>query len=747
MSHRKRLISAMIPAALALPYSSQLLAEDVIALEEIIVTAQKRDESLQDVPISETVLSSEAIRSMQFSSGSEIARQTPNLNVSKLGNEDQPKFAMRGISTSAFNLNASSATGVFTDEVFVSSSFLGGQQMFDMERVEVLRGPQGTLFGKNTTAGAINFITKAPTFEQEGYVAASLGNNNFKNVTGAINTPLVEDKLAARLAFNYTDSDGWVDNACSGGGLAGLCSGEEDLSSIDNHAVRLGLLYEDGDFDATLRLLSVRSNPTNIGVYTRGTNPDGTNVAGINPRVNPISGKPFDTLEGAYDRTGHIKVEGDGGYLTMNWSLGDYQITSITSHLNGHFYNPVDGDGSFLNLTALVFATDSKETGQDLRLSTSFDGPFNFIAGLYYFQDKNDILFDLKVSGAPGEHLYQSQTYQQTRTQYAAYFDATYDFTDKLIGYAGIRWTDDKGEVENFNVANDITPAFTGAPITLVFDDGHHKRDYHDSEPTGRIGVRYHFNDDTMGYAQFARGYRSSEVNGGALNEASLTVVSPEFLDAYEVGLKTQLLDNRVSLNSALFYYDFSDQQFINATSITDQQLVNAGASSILGLELEAVARLTTNLQISAGLGWLDTEYDELVLTNPNTNASIDLSGNKLIEAPELSGNLAIDYTIPMSEGEVTAHFDTAYVSSQFYTAFNDNPAAFPQNLNESDAFWESNARLSFNHNDQYEVSLWVKNLNDNDEIAGSQVNAATSTHFTTVPYPRRYGIDFRYNW
>ncbi len=747
MFHRKRLISAIIPAALALAYSSQLLAEDVIALEEIIVTAQKRNESLQDVPISETVLSSEAIRSMQFSSGSEIARQTPNLNVSKLGNEDQPKFSMRGISTSAFNLNASSATGVFTDEVFVSSSFLGGQQMFDMERVEVLRGPQGTLFGKNTTAGAINFITKAPTFEQEGYVTASLGNNNFKNVSGAINTPLIEDKLAARLAFNYTDSDGWVDNACSGDGLPGLCSGEEDLSSIDNHAVRLGLRYEEDDFDATLRLFSVRSNPTNIGVFTRGTNTNGTNVAGINPRVNPITGAAFDSHEGAFDNTGHIKVKGDGGYLTMNWSFDNFDITSITSLLNGEFYNPVDGDGTFLPITELIFATDSKEQGQDLRLSTTFDGPLNFIAGLYYFQDKNDILFDLRVNGAPGEHLYQAQTYEQTRTQYAVYVDATYDFTDQLIGYAGIRWTDDEGKIKDFNVANDLTPAFTGAPVTLVFNDGPYKRDYHDSEPTGRIGLRYHFSDDTMGYAQFVRGYRSSEINGGALNEASLTVVSPEFLDAYELGLKTQLLDNRVSLNSALFYYDFSDQQFINSVSLTDQQLVNAGASSILGLELEAVARLTSALQVSAGLGWLDTEYDELVLTNPNTNAPIDLSGNELIEAPELSANLAIDYTIAMSEGEVTAHFDTAYVSSQFYTAFNDNPATFPQNLNESDAFWESNARLSYNHNDQYEVSLWVKNLNDNDEIAGSQVNASSATHFATVPYPRRYGIDFRYNW
>ena len=215
-------------------------------LEEIIVTAQKREERLQNVPVSVTALSATTLANLNIESGTELARVTPNLRASTLGDESQPKFSMRGLSMSTFNLNDTSPTGVFYDEVYVGTQFLGGAQMFDMDRVEVLRGPQGTLFGKNTTAGAINFISKAPTFQNEGYVTVGYGSHNYEEIKGAVEVPVVTDRLTVRLAVNAAHSDGYVTN---------VTPGTSDLSNIDRKSARLTVGYKDDNgLQATLRL-------------------------------------------------------------------------------------------------------------------------------------------------------------------------------------------------------------------------------------------------------------------------------------------------------------------------------------------------------------------------------------------------------------------------------------------------------------------------------------------------------------
>lgn len=676
----------------------------------IIVTAQKREQSLQDVPISETVLSTEQLDRLQIDTGTEIARQTPNLRVSVLGNEDQPKFSMRGISTAEFNLNATSATGIFYDEVYVASSFLGGPQMFDMERVEVLRGPQGTLFGKNTTGGAVNFITRLPDFEAGGYVTAEYGENDYKHVAGAYETPLIEDRLAVRAAFNYTDSDGWQENENPAG---------NDLSSIESYAGRVTLAYKGDDFDANLRVFSSRSYPTAIGAISYGLAPGGTNAFGVNPRVSPFTGNAYDSHEGAYDRSGVIKVEGDGLYLTLNRDFGDLTLTSITSYLEGSFLNLVDADGSIADLLHIDFGSSTREIGQDLRLSSDYDGPFNFIAGLYYFNDDIDVqtIYRLFAGAAVLD-----QTYQQERESYAAYFDGTFDLSDQATIYGGLRWTDDTGTMTNFTVV----PTIPTQP-TIGYDD---------SDPSGRIGFRYRFNPDLMGYVQYARGYRSSAINGGALtNPADLSVAAPEHLDSYEAGVKAQF--DGLRINASFFHYDFADQQFLNLVGIGNQQLVNAGKSRIDGAEIELAASLTENFDVSMGVGLLSTEYEELVLNGT------DLSGNELIEAPSLTANFAADYTIPLGDSSnLVFHLDGAYVGDQYFSAFNDAP---PYNRSKSDEFWDFNGRVSYRPaNSNFEFALWGKNLSDNDEITGAAIDQTTATLFTTVPMPRRFGVEVR---
>jgi len=697
-------------------------------INEIVVSAQKREQSLLEVPISETVLGAEAIRNARIDTGAQIARQTPNLRVSLLGNESQPKFSLRGVSTATFNLNAISPVGVFYDEVYVGASYQGGAQLFDIERIEVLRGPQGTLFGKNTTGGAINFISKQPSFEKEGYLTVGAGSNSYTNYNGAIEVPLVDDRLSARFAFTGTHSDGYIENQNPAG---------RDLSSIDRQAFRLSLGYQDDNgLEATLRLFQNEENPDAIGAIVYGTFPGEVNGLGINPRINPLTQQPLANDETFTDRSGILEVRGKGANLTIEKDFGAVSLTSISSYLEGSFLNLADADGSYAPLLHIDFGAEDEEYSQDLRLTSNNDGPFNWILGLYYYTNDIDvntvyrILEGIEVApGLFGGAL--SQSYSQTRESYAGYGDFTYDLSDVFTLYGGLRFTDDEGTMEEFQVTS-TSPFVLGPGIPLQPDIT-----YNDSEPTGRVGLKAQLNDDMMIYGQFVYGYRSSDINGGALTAASdLSIADPETLKSYEIGLKSRWLDNRMMLNASAFYYDFTDQQFIDVVSITDQKLVNAGSSSIMGLEIESILQLTDNFRLSLGLGLLDSEYDELVLSGQ------DLSGNELIEAPEYTFNFAADYSLPLeTAGTLDFHVDGTAVDSQYFSATNDKSFLV-------DSFFEMGAQITYRSpSDQFAVRLYGKNLTDNDEPGGLQQDPGNGISFTTVPYPRRFGVELSYRY
>ena len=315
------------------------------------------------------------------------------------------------------------------------------------------------------------------------------------------------------------------------------------------------------------------------------------------------------------------------------------------------------------------------------------------------------------------------------RTSYAAYADGTLDFSSGLSAYAGIRVTRDIGKLRNFRSVVNI-PGL-GIPNTNL--------DYRETQPSGRIGLRYKITPEVMAYAQFSRGYRSSAFNGGAVaSPGDLNIARPEYLDAYEAGLKTKLFDRRLTLNLSAFHYQFRDQQFINTVSLTQQQLVNAGRSRINGLEAEITARVTPQLRLSGGLGFLDAKYTRLVLNG------INLAGNRLIESPRFSGSAAADYSAPLgSEAVLLVHGDVTHKSSEFFTAFNTR--TYPQSLARADGFEEYNARVGLQFGQgKYEVGAWGKNLSNNSVRTGAGPDLNTGIIFSTVPYPRRYGLDFK---
>lgn len=670
---------------------------------EIVVTAQKRAERIQDVPVSITAFTGEALERAQIGSATELARQAPNFRVSVLGNEDQPKFSIRGVSTSDFNLNTASPTGVFYDEVYVASQALGGSSLFDVERIEVLRGPQGTLFGKNTTGGAVSIITRAPSMEADvsGYINVQAGNNDYFHADGALDVPLVQDRLGMRIAFTTSSSKGWIDNVTG-----------PDLSTISSHALRFSAKYQDdADFTATLRINHSRSNPSNIGPIVNGFGAGGVSSTGINPRVDPVTGQPLGRRQGAYNVNGEIRAYGDSANLTLTKGFGDLTLTSISSALKGQFLNTVDVDGTNVDALQINFADHSKEYSQDLRLSSDFSGPFDFTAGLYYFKDIADIDTDYFIAG----HSFTlAQSYRQTRTSYAAYVDATFEFGPSSTLYGGLRYTSDHGRLKRF----EVVPTITLQPTI----------EYNDAKPSGRIGLRHKFTSDIMAYAQYSRGYRSSGFNGGALTSAAdINVARPEFLDSYEAGIKSQFLDRKLTLNLSAFHYDYTDQQFINVVTVTSVGLVNAGRSKIDGIEAELIVRPATGLSINAGLGLLDARYKELILNG------VDLSGNRLIEAPKSTMNFGLDYTAPVGSGDIAFHVDGTRISKVFFSAQN--------NQDQAGSVFDLNTKLSYKAAAGWSVALWGKNLTNNSEVTGA-VSVDALSQFTTQPFPRRYGLE-----
>ncbi len=715
-------------------------------LEEITITSQKRTENLQKAPLSVTAITGDALQEMQMIRANEIAAQTPNMIATMPYGESQPIFSLRGLSMVDYNANQASPIGVYVDEATVGVSFMQALHLFDIERVEVLRGPQGTLYGKNTTGGAINFITQAPNFNSEGYLNLSIGDNNYQHIDAAGNTVLVEDTLAVRAAATYSKSDGYHTN------FAG-----EDLSSIDSWATRLSFRYQQADLDVTLRLQTGENSPKATAVISEGRGPSGYDIAGLltggllPQRVD----SNYNAWQSAENKAGDYNSDNDSIALSINWDLGDYTLTSISGWSSGEMLNE-NGDGSPNRLIEVDWSSEVDQLSQDLRLTSSTDGPLSSILGLYFSKDEikttnqfEFLLFteDLGLPFVPdltSTGFTTAQHYKQERESQAIYSHLTYAINDQLSVSAGLRYTQDQGDLK------DVYSWFGDYDHNKVADliaPGQATLSYDDSETSGSIGLEYSLDDFRMIYANYRRGYRSSALNGGAqFGSNEITKTSPELVDTYEIGLKSQWLDQRLQLNAALFYNDYKDQQFLNLIGV-QQFLVNAGSSTIQGFELELTALASERISLHASIGYLNTEYDELMLADPATGVPVDLSGNELLAAPELNMSLAIDVLLAESRlGDLSLHLDSHFIDDQWFSPYNNE---YGYDQIRADSHTESNAKLILkSNNGSYTASLWVKNLEENDEPTYAiNLQGGFSFDYYSMPLPRRYGIDFNYNF
>jgi len=782
----------------ALAFASQAYAQDdsaeddkEYALKTVLVTAEKRSENLQNVAVSVSAFTSTEMEGLKLRESADIAAQIPNLQVTNPSGDGFPIFSLRGVSMNDFSANQSSPVASYVDEVYKGNPAIQGIQMYDLERIEVLRGPQGTLYGKNSTGGAVNFVTKLPGMGSGGYITAGIGNFNRRELKGALDVPLVGDKLGLRVAGTWTEADGWFEN---------VLPDVKDGGAIGEHGVRATLLWQPtSQFEAILRASTSRQEAVSHGIQAFNIVPDGAG-GGIYSLYNALGATSavdgtrtgLDFFEFDSDQDTKRRIQGDALALTVNWDLTDsLTLTSVSSWDDGEFYNPEDVDGTSNQVLRATYYDEATQISQDLRVSSGFNGPFNFIAGVYaskeevynttgigYFLDLDantdgvldyldcaDVLQTTTGSGPttqageetelvlnefgvsladffPAGCLVQNQ-FDQDRITYAGYFNGTYDLSDNLRFQFGLRRTRDEASLENFSariLGSDgiaIVNTIPGDPVDpyAVIPD----RDFVDQEWTGKIGLDYTTDSGTLLYANYNRGYRSGAFNAqGFFDPSEVTKVEPELLDSFEIGLKTRLFHERLQLNAAAFHYVYKNQQFLDVDPDSlAQRLVNIEKSKVSGAEVELVAQLTPALLLNAGVGLLDSEVEEGVLSG------VDLSGNPLVLSPDLNANLGLDWELfENSYGRVTVHGDASYTSEQYFDIFSVDRL-------EQDGYAVLNARVQYEP-DTYQVqfALWAKNIT-NEEYRTSVIDlqSAVGFDYSHIGPPRTFGAEITYRF
>tara|TARA_Y100001956_G_scaffold69113_1_gene72193 strand:- start:1670 stop:3937 length:2268 start_codon:yes stop_codon:yes gene_type:complete len=717
-----------------------------IKLEQIVVTAQKKVENIQTVPVSVVALGMDDLGNLKMRNTQEIVSQAPNVQMLGSNGDAQLVLGMRGVTQSDYSPNGSGAVALYVDEIYMGATPLAsGVQLFDIDRVEMLLGPQGTLYGKNTTGGAVNIMTTRPQMMgTSGYVEVGAGNFGYRTMTGALDQELSEN-WGARFAFTSVSNDGFVENKLAGA---------ENLSQIDEQAARFSLAYEGDGLDAILRVHKSRSraNPTNILLIEAD---GGVANGGVGIGFTGYTRGDLGFHETENNNVRAKKLDLTGANLTINYGLTDYTLTSITSFDDGEYFTPEDADGSPYHLLEDEFYAQTRQFTQDLRLSSDYAGPFNFIAGLFFSKDTTDgattyrWLADFGDGTQPLPNncedtffygCYYSNSYEQTRTTKAAYLHSTYELTDEVTLSVGLRHTRDTIDIDGYSswygeAQNSFGQDSDGPALgSLGLDNRSESID--DTDTSGKIGIDWAVNSDLMVYGSYSTGYRGSAFNGFAFAPDEFTSVEPEELSAWEFGFKSTLQDGRTRLNGAMFRYNYENQQFL----IFDaglQFLLNAGESEIQGLELQLTTQATEKMTINAGIGLLDAEYVNM------SYAGADLSGNTLPSSPETNVNIMVDYDLWESDSLwVQFHYDANYISKQYFEPFNDDRLAQP-------GYSIHNARLNFSFGDDaHKVGVYVKNLTDK-EYATYSVDLVTDWNglFFFRGAPRTFGVDYKYTF
>jgi len=745
---KRALVAATIMPLLAYaspddaPDSAAADAADEGGIASVVVTAQRREQNIQNVPIAITALGAEALEGQLDSGPSDIARLVPNLYSNPTGGRSsRPRWFLRGVGVNTSSLV--SPIGVYFDEVHLSNLDLHSFPLFDLERVEVLRGPQGTLWGKNTTGGAIHFISKKPTFDSNGYVKLGVGNLDQKALEGAFGGTLIDDKLAGRISYLHDERGGWARNTLTGDKRAG---------EYDDNAVRGQLLFTPTEnIEATLNVHFRSIDSYGVPGYSVGVRAGGANDFGY---VSPAGPDP--QIGDAVNRNNDLSQElkSNGQSLNLKFQLGDFTLTSLTAYEEVETGLFGDREQSPDEVIRTYDLREGHQVSQEIRLTSSPDKPLTWIAGLYYFNDSQD--GDSTSATLPSVPQKFGVFYQNTRStvdteSYAGFGSVSYQFTPRFSTTAGLRWTTETIGIELQGVDGGARGATvysnvgewwrrTSLATPLRVNAVQNEENTWDAW-TYDFTPSFQLTDDINLFFRYARGFRSGGYNASVTTQAAVNTVQPERNDSYELGTKTAWLDGRLIANATAFYYEWNDMQLniqgVTSTGLNASTLKNAALGKGHGLELELTAVPIDSLRIGLNGSYLHARYEDFKETLAN-GSIVDHSGLKFARAPEKTVGLDAEYTIPFTNGhELKFGTDWQYQSGIYYSSVDQVDP-----LQKQGGYTIGNAQISYAI-DRVEISAFLRNLTDKsyDIITVVPANGA---YRTTTGYPQTYGLSFR---
>lgn len=697
------------------------LEESTLQLGEVVVQSQKRHEELQHVPMAITSVNAQRVAELQIDEIGEVGRIAPNIISLNDGGGFLPLVASRGVAT----IDDVPVLGVYVDDVPLFNIASFPTSMTDVQSIEVLRGPQGTLYGRNSLAGVINIRTQPPGNQKKGLLSVGYGNLNQYSVEGAFSTPIIKDKLFMRFNANTTGRDGF----------------------IDNPFLNSSRMYGREVYGGNLRLSYL---PSDSWSYTLSTNNEYSESFAYAFLVG--SGERLDSIKNANPYNISLNSEGPYKILSSNNAFkasfdgSKFQFDAITAFQ----YTATDREDEDLDYSALELVSRSLEVrdltfSEELRFSSVGNGKLDWVGGvyLYYVNNDNDLIFTQGPDNAlfapdsiPSPEFPYDQINETTITQTGVSFfgHLTAELTDRLSASVGLRY-----EIERSELTADIGYERSGEPYEfppLGLLPASFNEDATFDALSPKLGLDYQIKEDMLAYATVARGYRPGGVNP-LVNDPDLATFEPEFSWNYEIGLKSRFWKQRAQLNMAAFYLQYSDQQLFTALDLSTLSFGrnNAGNSYSYGLEIESEFLLVKGLSVNINGGYLQTEFTDYNVTTFSGEA--DFEGNTVPYAPEWNGSVGATYRKIIAE-DVILHFavDYQYQSELFFD---------PGNTASQEAYGLLNTRLAFSRK-QMELAFWAKNLTDvvyfDYGFGGAGFNNQVS-----YGLPRTYGSSLTYRF
>ena len=739
------LLRAIISAASLIAIATTAVAQESRVLEEIVVTAQKREQAFQDVPISVSVFTGDLVREL-IGSGENLRALTnrvPSLSIESSNGRSQPRIYLRGQGNIDFDVNANQPVLMVFDDINLENNVLRALPVFDIERIEVLRGPQGTLFGRNTNAGTIKIDSVRPTFETEGYASVAYGSRDTAALEAAIGGELAGG-VAARLSVKYQTRDDWIDNTANGPG--------DDFGDFDEFAYRFQLLFQPGDtFTGLVKLHGFHMDANQPQVFYANALTVG--VEGLRPGFDEeIAGHDVGSVS-------IVTLDHFGTAVNLQWDFGTSKFTSITGYDTVENFQAADIDGGVTTFPPAMDGVPNESvltdanTGDGLAEHYQFSQEFRFSnqgdrlfyqVGLFYFEEDYDV-FNEDYVGFRGPPTFESIPFTDVVTQQtesaAVFGQLEYQLSDAWTIIGGVRWTSDDKDLEVIPGPTSPSPA-----ATISVDDDFFNWD---------LALTWGVSEDWTLYGRVANGSRGPVTLGrfGFVSSAE-----KETTNSLEFGFKSTLLDGRARWNGAIYGYVNDDQQ-LTATGGTGNanRLLNADQVNGAGVETDFDFLVTENLFISSNLSYNDTEIDDPNLTaercggTPNCTSpdpvadqfigffgpvtTVFIDGNPLPRAPEWMFNFVLNYSFPMG-----IYFNTDWNYRDESNIFLYNSVEFI-----AEDRWLGGVRLGWrNKSEKMDVAIVGRNITDEITLDGG-LDFINLTGF--VNEPAYWGMEFRYGW